>query len=70
MGNQNLAIYYVNGKKVYIYGCWDKETPNNDFDFYDIYLESECINEGNPFYDFPTWIEIKKYLEDNKLINN
>jgi len=69
MGNQLLATYYIQGNIFNIWACWDKETQENKFDFYDIYDKyGHCINEGNPFYDFPTWAEIKEYLEENNII--
>ena len=70
MGNQLLAIYYINQEKFSIFGCWDKDTPENQFDFYDLYDEGgTCLNEGCPFYDFPSWNLIKVFLEVNKYFN-
>lgn len=44
-----------------VYACYDSV---EDFDkrnvaFYDVYdSEGNCMNEGDPFYTFPTWDEI------------
>jgi hypothetical protein len=44
-----------------IYACYDSV---EDFDkrnvaFYDVYDgEGNCVNEGDPFYSFPSWNEI------------
>jgi hypothetical protein len=58
MGDQHVATYYIGSNSFEIYGCWDKETPENQFDFFDVYKDGECINEGNPFYDWPSWEEV------------
>ena len=63
MGNQAVGLYWICGQEYTIYGCWDKDTKENCFDFYDVYnAEGICINEGEPFYKFPTWEELKEYL--------
>jgi len=68
MGNENIAIYYIFGKKYYIIGCWDNDTPKNKFDFYDVDDENgNCINEGNPFYNFPSYNELREFIEENRL---
>lgn len=68
MGSQLIAQYYIFKNTYFIYGCWDNETPENEFDFYDVYdKEGNCINEGEPFYEFPTYDEILDYVEINVL---
>ena len=62
MGDEKLAIYYYNHKSYYIFGCWDKETPENTFEFYDIYEGGDCVNLGEPFYEFPTRDEIIEFV--------
>ena len=65
MGNELKATYYILGKQYSIIGCWDKETPKNEFDFYDVYdKDGTCINEGEPFYEFPTYAELREYIEE------
>ena len=53
-GSEHVKTVVVMGIKVDIYGCWDEETPEGEYDFYDLYIDGQCINEGNPFYQFPT----------------
>lgn len=69
MGNQLIAQYYVLGNVYNIYGCWDKETPEYEFDFYDVFFQGNCINEGNHFYTFPSWKELKEFIEENNINN-
>lgn len=65
MGNQLLAVYYINFKEYRIYGCYDKYTPTNEFDFYDIYNEDGiCLNEGELFLEYPSWVDIKEYIDE------
>lgn len=67
MGNELVATYYYNHKSYDVYGCWDKETPENEFDFYDLYRvedgTSTCINEGDPFFVLPTRDEVIEYVK-------
>ena len=64
MGNQLMATYYIYQQTFYIYGCWDKETPENKFDFFDLYdKQGSCLNEGDPFFEFPTYDEIKDFVD-------
>jgi len=66
MGNELLATFYILRKKYNVYGCWDKETPEQQFDFYDIYEDDgktqEHLNTGEPFWEFPSWSEIFDFI--------
>lgn len=66
MEQQLLAIYYIPNYKVEVYGCSDEETPDGEFDFYDLYLIDEQgshhLNEGEPFHEWPTWFEARMLL--------
>lgn len=72
MGNQWVATFYFPYSKlpkiVDVYGCWDNEIPKASFDFYDIYdeLDGACLNEGDAFHEFPSWADVKAYLETRK----
>ncbi len=66
MESELLAIYKYGQYEVYIWGCCDEETPENQFDFFDITDKGQSLNDGNPFYEFPSWFEIKAYLEINR----
>ncbi len=68
MGNELIAKYYINGKSYDVYGCWDKETAEGKFAFYDVYdFEGNCINEGDPFYKEPHREDVKEIIEENLL---
>lgn len=44
-----------------VFACYDsmQDYANRIVDFYDVYDESGlCVNEGEPFYDFPSWKEV------------
>ncbi len=69
MGNELQGIYYILGEKYSIYACWDKETPEYEIDFYDVFdKDGTCINEGEPFWEFPTYKELREYVTE--FINN
>lgn len=50
MGNKTIKTIKVNGVEVDVVACWDKDTPEGKYDFYDFYVNGECINEGEPHY--------------------
>jgi hypothetical protein len=64
MGNELVAVYYISGRKIDIVGCWDNESPEDEFDFYDVYISENgvCLNEGNPFFSMPTRDEIRDFI--------
>jgi hypothetical protein len=64
--NELVCVYFVEGKKIYIYACYDKRNYDSyKVDFYDVYDENgNCLNEGDPFYNFPSWLEMVYYLKD------
>jgi len=70
--NEQVATYYYDMDKSYgvfdIYACYDsrRDYDNRNVSFYDIYdKDGVCVNEGDPFYQFPTWEEIYEsyYME-------
>jgi hypothetical protein len=69
-GNELVATYFIKGIPFDVYGCYDQDTPENEFDFYDVYMPSEsgdlriCINEGNPFYELPTRQDVMLSVDD------
>ena len=63
-GDEQVATYEIAGKTINIYGCWDSETPEGEYDFFDIYeaVSGECLNLGSPFYTKPTQAEVEEFL--------
>ncbi len=45
-------------------GCFDSDTPENEFDFYDLYVDGEHVNLGEPFYERPSRDEFVAYFYD------
>lgn len=63
--NEHVATYYYDMHKNYgvfdIYANYEtrRDFDNRNVSFYDIYdKDGVCVNEGNPFYQFPTWEEV------------
>lgn len=47
-----------------VFACYDNmdDYDNRKVSFYDVYEQNGiCVNEGDPFYDFPSWQEIYDY---------
>lgn len=49
-GSQHVAQFDFSGHVIDVYGCWDDETPENEFEFYDFFYQGECVNMGDPVY--------------------
>lgn len=63
--NEHVATYYYDMQVEYgtfdIYACYDSYNDYRDrnVSFYDVYDKAgTCVNEGDPFYQFPTFDEI------------
>ncbi len=60
--NERVATYIMDDVSYDVYACYDsmRDMDSRDVSFYDVYnnLTGECVNEGDPFYDFPTWQEV------------
>lgn len=63
LGSETVKTLNVDGTDVEIVGCWDGETPENEYDYYDFFVDGECINLGEPCYERPTKKNIRPYLE-------
>lgn len=70
--NEHVATYYYDmgvDHGVYdVYACYDseKDYQKRKVSFYDVYdKDGVCVNEGNPYYSFPTWDSIyQNYYSD------
>jgi hypothetical protein len=71
MTNEHVATYYFDMQMEHgvfdIYACYDSANDYRDrnVSFYDVYDKAgTCVNEGEPFYQFPEWQEIyDKYYQ-------
>jgi len=65
LGSEIVKTYNIFGITFDVYGCWDNETPENEFDFYDVFEREsgQCLNEGEPFYEIPTIEEVEDLIE-------
>lgn len=47
-----------------VYACYDsiEDFDNRKVLFYDLYdCDGNCVNEGDPFYEMPSWREIYEF---------
>jgi hypothetical protein len=60
--NEKVATYVMDDVQYDIYACYDSwhDMDIRNVSFYDVYNQKtgECVNEGDPFYEFPTWDDI------------
>jgi len=63
LGNEWIKNRVVDGVEVEIVGCWDEDTPENEYDYFDVFTNGLCINLGEPFYTMPTEEEIRACLK-------
>lgn len=45
---ETVATYFINGKTIDVVGWWTKDTPENEYEAFDLYDGPTCINEGEP----------------------
>ena len=62
MGSEAVACIPVEGFNVEIVGCYDETTVNKKYDYYDLFVCGNCINEGTPLYKRPTKKQIRPFL--------
>jgi len=68
MNNERVATYIFDERLSYgvfdVFACYQtwKDRDNRNVDFYDVYNKNgQCVNEGDPFYQMPTWDDIYEY---------
>lgn len=66
MQRQTLATFFIYGKSYDIDGWFDEDTPDDVFDFYDIFDKNgTCLNEGEAYYKFPSYEEVRELIDNN-----
>lgn len=50
MGHETAATYVIDGREIDVVGCWDEETPEDEYDFYDLYAGRQHLNLGDAWY--------------------
>jgi hypothetical protein len=60
--NEKVATYVMDDVQYDIYASYDSwaDMDTRNVSFYDVYNQKTgaCVNEGDPFYEFPTWDDI------------
>lgn len=49
-GSEHVQWREIDGVRVEVVGSWNDDTPDGQYDFYDLYMDGDCINIGNPCY--------------------
>ena len=63
LATKTFATETLDPVEVDIVGCFYKDTEEGKFDFYDLYVDGQCINLGEPCYEYPTNEDITAFLE-------
>jgi hypothetical protein len=60
--NERVATYVMDDVTFSVYACYEslRDMDKRKVCFYDIVNDKtgSCVNEGDPFYGFPTWQEV------------
>jgi hypothetical protein len=59
--NELIVTYHVGDNNYYLYAYYECHQDYDDFNisYYDLFdKHGGCLNEGNPFYEFPSYKEI------------
>lgn len=59
----HVKSWLIHGKVYEIYGIYYDDTPNGEYDHYEVDHDGECINLGAVFWSEPTEEDIKKLIE-------
>jgi hypothetical protein len=70
MGNEVVDTFAIGGVPYDVIGCFDGETPENEFDFFDVFETTSgmCLNEGEPFYHKPSKAEVEELVQETAKI--
>lgn len=58
----HLQSFAIGARTVECYGIRYSDTPVGEFDFYELYEDGACLNEGAPLFARPNLAEIERYL--------
>ena len=65
MGKELVDIFYC-GKDIEVYGCWTNEKPpEGTYEFYDLYVNGECVSINHPWLTKPTVQEAVHFVKTN-----
>lgn len=62
-GDEIVKSYVIGGCEVEVFGCWDEKTPEGKYDYYDVYVNGECINLGNVLSEIPSKEKIREMIK-------
>ena len=60
-----VETYRFGGREIEVYGVMEPN-KSDEFDFYDIYEDGECLNLGDPFYHKPTQAEVAAWIGEGE----
>ena len=63
IATKTFATETIDPVEVDIVGCFEKDTPVNEYEYYDLFVDGECINLGEPCYEYPTNDDVMAFLE-------
>lgn len=63
-----LETRQVGDRRIDVAGVYDSETPEDEYEWYDIFdaATGECLNMGEPFYEYPSDNRIAEYLKSQQ----
>lgn len=57
-----VRSYEFDGRVIECYGTSYPDTPEGEYDHYDLFEDGVCLNEGDPLYDAPTIDEVRAWF--------
>ena len=58
-----IDSYEIDGKVYEVFGIYYHDTPEGEYDYYDVDCDGECINLGDALYTEPTRKFIIEYIK-------
>jgi hypothetical protein len=69
MGSETVDTFEIDGKSYDVVGCWDEETPEDQYDHFCVYdsedPSGDCFNLGEPFYERPTIEQVTDVVREH-----
>jgi hypothetical protein len=60
--DEYVKTYRIGDRQIELYGTRYADTPDAEFDFYEIFENGICLNEGDPLYEVPSEAELARIV--------
>ena len=62
--SEHLRTFQIGDRQIELYGTYYPDTPDGEFDHYDLFERGICLNEGDPIYDLPSEAAVARIVAE------